>query len=204
MSKWFSAHCKAAAIAVGLVLSGCGLPTFPQSATQQSGAPEAVRSTPRMDASPTVEPGEGRTSWRGADDATRQAVGNLRLSRPEPGRGRPLALAFASGVTVLLAPPSLHLSDEASGVGGSSFATLLDAEPQIEVFVYEVMQETVASSAAQGGLCGSRRATHVAAGEFVDASGEWVLKMVSFAADIRPGAQEGDPGLCRTFTFRPA
>jgi hypothetical protein len=203
MSKWSNARCKAAALCLALApLGACDLPQMPSAGDGGSASAATATSAGRVDAVPVAEPGQGRMTWRAADSAAQEATGNLRISRPERVRTAPLAMAFANGVTVLLSPPAMNDSDEASGSGATSFASLMGVAPRIDVYVFPVLEETVARSASQGGLCGSRRTTYVAATEYVDASGDWVLRLSAFAGAARPGGQEGDPDYCRSYTFR--
>jgi hypothetical protein len=151
-----------------------------------------------------AEPGRGRTAWAADDETSLQVTGNLRISRLEadPNRLRPLALAFTSGVTVILDPPVLAASEDPSGAAGASFAALMGADPNIDVFVYRVREETVSRSATRGGLCGGLPAKALAISEYMDRGGVWTLRIVSFHGEAQPGLSTGDAGFCRAFRYR--
>lgn len=209
MSMWCSARFKKSA-AVGAALmaisavSACDRIPFLEEAAQ--GAVEAVRPTAADEdelAQRQTAPGEMRTLWTVADDATAQVVGRLRINRGDmiPGVGQPISLAFANGVTTRLEPVTIYAPSDPSGAGGASFAGLLGADPRADVFVYRVQDELVGSS-ARGGLCGGMPTTHVAIVEFSEADGARVLRIVSFHGDVAPGSLSGDPGFCRVLRFQ--
>jgi len=207
MSMWCSARSKgrvAAALLAANALSACDLLPFLQGAAQ--GAPEAVRPADAAEGE-TVQrqsaPGEIRTLWSVADDATAEVVGRLRINRGEmiPGVGQPISLAFANGVTTRLEPVTIYAPGDPSGAGGASFAGLFGADPRADVFVYRVADELVGAS-ARGGLCGSLPTTHVAIVEFSDADGARAFRIVSFHGDAAPGSLTADPGFCRVLRFQ--
>lgn len=156
--------------------------------------PEATR----VDAVPQEEPGLARNRWRAVNESARTVTGNLTASLEE-GRGGPLALAFANGVT--LRGELLTVHDASARVGGqiANFRTLLALPSQVDARVYRVIDETVTLSAGQG-LCGEARTTSVAAAEFVGESGRWVLHIAAFRGAVAPG-EGGDPGFCGVFGF---
>jgi hypothetical protein len=209
MLMWCSARFKrgaltAAAFWAASAVGACdGIPFLQQAA---QGAVEAVRPTDAVQgeaARRQTAPGEMRTLWTVADDATAEVVGRLRINRGDmiPGVGRPISLAFANGITTRLEPVTIYAPDDPSGAGGASFAGLLGADPRTDVFVYRVEDELVGSS-ARGGLCGGLPTTHVAIVEFSEADGARVLRIVSFLGDVAPGSLSGDPGFCRVLRFQ--
>ena len=207
MWMWCSARFKGVwglAAAALLSVSACDRIPFLSQAAQE--AAEAVRpaDAPSGEAARRISsPGEMRTLWTVADDATAQVVGRLRinLGDPVPGVGHPISLAFANCVTIRLQPVTIFAPDDPSGAGGASFAGLLGADPRADVFVYRVADELVGSS-ARGGLCGGIPTTHVAIVEFSEADGARVLRIVSFSGDVAPGSLTGDPGFCRVLRFQ--
>jgi hypothetical protein len=155
----------------------------------------------RVDAVPQEEPGVARRLWRAHNDQARVVAGNLSVSL-EQRRGGPVVLAFANGITVraeqLLAH---HASARVGGAGDPSFQSLLSLPAQVDVRVYRVADERVTQSAPRGGLCGELRTAAVAAAEFVDDRGRWVLRLAAFRGDAAPGAGQGDPQLCSVFAY---
>lgn len=207
MSMWCSARSRgrvAAALLAAGALSACDRIPFLQSAAQ--GAAEVVRPAVGTEGEALQRqsaPGEIRTLWAVADDATAAVVGRLRINRGEmiPGMGQPISLAFANGVTTRLEPVTVYAPSDPSGAGGASFAGLLGANPRADVFVYRVVDELVGAS-ARGGLCGGLPTTHVALVEFSEADGARAFRIVSFHGDAAPGSLTADPGFCRVLRFQ--
>jgi hypothetical protein len=208
MLMWCSARFNGrrtlALLGLCAVLAGCDQIPFLQRAAK--GAAEAVRpSTDRVEEGARVltAPGQIRTLWTVADDATAQVVGRLRINvgDPVPGEGQPISLAFANGVTTRLSPVTIHAPEDPSGAGGASFAGLLGSDPRADVYVYKVDGELIGSS-ARGGLCGGVPTQYVAIVEFSEADGARVLRIVSFHGESAPGSLSGDPGFCRVLRFQ--
>lgn len=153
----------------------------------------------RVDAVAHEEPAVARSQWRAAGDGARAVTGNLRVSI-ERNRGGPLIFAFATGVTVRAQPYHVAPADSRSGVGGQSFASLLGGDPRVDVYLYRVLDEQVAGSAPQGGLCGQVRTRYMAVSEFVDSSGRWVFKIASFRGEGAPPSGD-DPIFCNAFAY---
>ena len=194
----------AALLAAACALVGCGPEDNPlgpsKSETRLGSAPVTTPDT-RVDEVPTGEPGTDRRQWRAAGEPAVGLLGNLTAS-VVGGRSGQLVLAFASGVTVRLERlADLRGQDPAGGALGA-FSGLIGVDPRAGVFVYMVVEELRASSAASGGLCRAEKATHVAVSEFVDGAGQWALRVASFKGATPPGpAATGDPALCAIFNY---
>jgi hypothetical protein len=155
----------------------------------------------RVDPVATAEPGFDRTQWRASSELARSLGGNMSASL-ERGRGGPLVLAFADGITLRLERVGDHQGADRTGLGSSTFASSLSTDPNAGVYVYRVLDEKLASSARQGGLCLKEGTTHVAISEFVNRAGEWVLALASFKGQTPPGPQaDVDPNLCGAFGY---
>lgn len=209
MLKWSNGAFKrgAFAVAVSMTMAACDMLPIdfdrPERAGEVAASPNAARAAQSQ---PAVEPGRGRTFWRGADQASRDGVGMLRISQisPAPGQARRLALAFAGGVTAIIEEVTIYAAEHPSGADGASFSGLFGVEPQANVYVYQIVEETVTPSAARrGGLCGAARTRHLAVSEFADAEGDWVLRIAAFAGEPTPGGETGDPALCAVYRFVP-
>lgn len=141
----------------------------------------------------------GRRFWSAGNEQARAVTGNLAVSVERGGDESALVLAFANGVTVRA---SLKESRAASTlVGGSTFLTLADllgVPADAEVWLYQVQEERVAPSAAQGGLCAGVRTRTLAIVEFVDDANAWALRIASFHGDL---TQSGEPGLCFSYDY---
>jgi hypothetical protein len=161
-----------------------------------------TRSEWRVDVIPQEEPGVARRLWRTANPAARDVLGNLSASL-ERGRGGPLTLAFANGVTLRLEWLTKHDADARIGPGSdATFQTLLALPEQVDARVYRVLDENIARSAQRGGPCGEVRSTHVALAEFVDDDGDWVLRMAAFRGATPPAGRESDPDPCGAFAYQ--
>src|SRR5262249_18543275 len=130
----------------------------------------------------------------------RNITGNLRVSL-EAQRGGPVMFAFATGVTVRAQPIAEVPADQRSGVGGQSFAAVLGGDPRVDAHLSRVLDEQVARSAPQGGLCGNASAKYLAVSEFVDSSSHWVFRVAAFKGTQPPGGAGQDPQLCGSFAF---
>jgi len=187
----------AAMVGLGLVAAGCA-PDNKGDAPQRPRGSTIVEPETRVDVVPQEEPGVARTQWRAASDVARRVSGNLRVSL-EGTRGGPVIFAFANGITVRAQPYNVVAADSRSGVGGQSFAAVLGGDPRVNVYLYRVLQETVTSSAAQGGLCGEDQTRYIAVSEFVDSSGRWVFKIAAFRGSEAPPVV--DPGHCNSYSY---
>ncbi len=202
MSKWFSARSNLliAALLVMPALSACNRQDDAASAPEIR-ASTVVDPEMRVDSVPQEEPGVARTQWRAANDLARMQTGNLRVSI-ESVRGGPVVFAFATGVTVRAQMIGVVPADNRSGVGSQSYAAVLGGDPRVDVFLFRVLDENVASSAAQGGLCGrEQRARHLAVSEYVDDDGHWVFKIAAFRSEQAPGVSGADPLLCGAYPY---
>ncbi|MBI1186381.1 MAG: hypothetical protein GC206_03490 [Alphaproteobacteria bacterium] len=204
MSKWSSARSRvcAALLIAALAAAAC---------TDRSGARNGE--TDRRSATvtevdldvepvPQEEPGWARSRWETANAGARDVTGNLTVSLEE-GRGGPLALAFASGVTVRAEELAVHEANTRVGAADATFRAVLGVPPEVRARVYRVIDERTAASAPAGGLCGrDARTTAIAAAEFVDEEGDWALRIAAFKGRRPPGERGGDPEICGLFAFK--
>jgi hypothetical protein len=186
--------------AAAIVTSGCSRQDHAQSGPairpQTIVAPE---NTP-VDAVPQEEPAVSRQQWRAVNDRTRNTTGNLRVSI-ERERGGPLVFAFATGITIEAQAYAAAPADSRSGAGGQSLAALQGGDPRVSSYLYRVIHETLAPTAAQqGGLCGKDTTRYMAVSEFVDSTGAWVFKIAAFHGDAAPGGNQ-DPLFCGNYAF---
>lgn len=189
----------AGALVLGLgLLAACG-------DNRQAGEQPRVRSstivapeTTRVDSVPEEEPAVARAQWRAVNDQARSVTGNLRVSI-ERVRGGPVVFAFANGITIRAQAYSVVPADTRSG--GQSLAAVMGGDPRVNAYLYRVLEESTAQSAAQGGLCGrDTRTRFMSVSEFVDGSGRWVFKIAAFRGDDAPPSG-GDPALCGAYSF---
>ena len=204
MSKWCSVRSNQLgrgliAAAALFALAACGRN---DSTDQSSTTPSSTIVSPelRVDAVPQEEPAVARQQWRAVNDPARNITGNLRVSL-EAQRGGPVVFAFATGITVRAQPIAEVPADQRSGVGGQSFAAVLGGDPRVDAHLYRVIEESVARSAPQGGLCGGVTVKYLAVSEFVDSGSHWVFRVAAFKGDHPPGASGEDPQLCGSFAF---
>ena len=186
------------AVALALCAGGCQR----RNHNEPANAPRSetiVAPETRVDAVPQEEPAVAHSTWRAANDVTRNITGNLHVSIQHQ-RGGPLVFAFASGITVEAQAYAEVAADSRSGVGGQSFAAVLNGDPRVDAYLYRVQQEVVTPSAPMGGLCGQDRTRFLAVSEFVDASGRWVFKVAAFKGDRAPPSSE-DPRFCNALSF---
>ena len=205
MSKWCSVRYKRVfrTLIVAAALSGAVAACGPNGGSDQnSQTPASTIVTPemRVDAVPQEEPAVARQQWRATNDTARNVTGNLHVSL-EDQRGGPVIFAFATGVTVRAQPIADVPADQRSGVGGQSFAAVLGGDPRVDAHLYRVLDEQVAHSAPQGGLCGNVTVKFLAVSEFVDSSSHWVFRVAAFKGDRPPGAGGDDPQLCSAYAF---
>jgi hypothetical protein len=210
MSKWFNARSKrgatlAAAVLLASLAAGCDQIRSLLDRSSGAGASNTtVTGEARVRTSQVVlEPGRGRTLWQAGSETAQEVTGNLRISVRDtrPGSGRPLALAFNKGVVAMLELYTIVPAATASGAGDATFAGLLGADPDTNVFVYTVSREQLSESARGRGLCGGLTATYLAIAEFSDAQGEPTLRIVSFHGDSAPGSLQGEAGFCRLLGY---
>jgi hypothetical protein len=187
----------AAIAGLSLVAAACS----PENKEDEPNRPRGstiVEPETRVDVVPQEEPAVARQQWRAASDVARRVSGNLRVSL-EGTRGGPVIFAFANGITVRAQPYNMVPADSRSGVGGQSFAAVVGGDPRVNVYLYRVLEETVTSSAAQGGLCGEERTRFMAVSEFVDSSGRWVFKIAAFSGSEAPPVV--NPGHCNSYPY---
>jgi hypothetical protein len=212
MLKWFNGRSEArvsvmrrvlAAGAALLALSALGACDRPRQSDQAPSvrASTVVEPETRVDTVPQEEPGVARQTWRSVNENARAITGNLRVSI-ESVRGGPVIFAFANGITMRGQPIAQTPADGRSGVGGQSLAAVLGGDPRVDAYIFRVERETIAQSAAHGGLCGASDTRYLAVSEFVDSSGRWVFKVASFRGDRQPGTSGADPGYCNSFSFQ--
>lgn len=205
MSKSFSARCRRGlqtallAAALASALAACG-PNGGGDQGSQTPASTIVTPEMRVDAVPQEEPAVARFQWRAVNDVARNNTGNLHVSL-QAQRGGPVIFAFATGVTVTAQPIADVPADQRSGVGQQSFAAVIGGDPRVDAHLYRVVDEQVARSAPQGGLCGSAAVKFLAVSEFVDSSSHWVFRLAAFKGDRPPGAGADDPQLCSAYAF---
>jgi hypothetical protein len=166
--------------------------------------PDGPRTRPdtRVEEVASAEPGKARAQWRAATPRARDVTGNLTASLPD-GRGGPLMLAFANGITVRLEQMALVTGGDRIMKGGQTFQSVMDVDPSAGVYVYRAANEKVDATAPMGGLCGAQRLTFVAVSEFVSASGEWAFKVAPFRGASPPAPDATiDPQPCAALAFR--
>ncbi len=154
----------------------------------------------KYDEVPEEEPAVARTRWRAVNDVARSMTGNLSVSI-ESLRGGPLLFAFANGVTLRAQPIAVSQASSRSGVTGRNFAQVLGGDPRVPAHLYRVLDETLAPTATNGGLCGPQRTTHIVVSEFVDRTGRWVFKLASFKGSGPPGVNGVNPEFCAAYAF---
>jgi hypothetical protein len=136
------------------------------------------------------DPGVVRRAWRANNEQARLMAGDLTISLEgrEGDEDRPVVFAFANGVTVRAAPSAARIA---------GLQSILGAPPEVAPKIYRVAQERVSPSARLGGLCAGLRTSYVAFAEYVDADGDWTLRLASFhqaASQDRDAAET--PVLC--------
>lgn len=193
-----------AALLMALAVVGCdrtGVGDAP--ATTQRVSRSAPVTTPdtAVDTVATAEPGLSRNRWATNSDLAKTVTGNLTTSL-ESGRGGPLVMAFANGLTLRLERIAEHVGADRTGSGGATFAATLGADPNAGVYVYRVADERIYATASQGGVCQSNAAKYVALSEFVNRNGDWTFSFAAYRGDVAPGPQaERDPQLCGAYGY---
>jgi hypothetical protein len=202
MSKWFSVRFSLFASALAC-LAACN---------QQGGAGGdadrlrgdnsgvVTQADTSVDTVASAEPGKDRHQWDAGDAGTRAKTGNLTAS--VEGRGGPLMLAFATGITEEGERDVRVAASETVGGGARNFAAVLKANPDASVFLYRVTNEDIAAVAHNGGLCGPDKTSFLAVTEYVSSKGDWVFRVAAFkgAAAPNPGAA-ADPALCAVYFY---
>lgn len=216
MSKLFSALSKPAGgrvqsrwqsglLALALVLGGCQAQQAEQQTGPVIGGGKTITAVDtKVDTIPTSEPGYVQRSWRADNRLANELTGNLSGAHLQNGRGTPLTLAFANGMTLRLEQVGFQYGREASASQGRSFADVMGAHPEAFVYVYRVISENLAPIAQGRGLCAPRPTTFVAVSEFVDSNNRWTLRVASFGGQSSPNPQGPDPGLCGVFHYAAA
>lgn len=193
-------------LVAALALAACDQLAIGNSADAPAPRPDptALVTSPNTDVDEiaSAEPGRDRRQWRAQGETAQRITGSVTTSL-QGGRGGPLILAFANGITLTADRMAELRASTPSGVG-QSFANLMDANPDAKVYVYKVSDEQLSPAAARaGGLCQKDRTSHVVVTEFVDQSGDWVLRVAAFRGLTPPG-EATDPQLCQAFRYAPS
>jgi hypothetical protein len=193
-----------AALAVLLTAAGCeraGIGEAPASSQRASRSAPVTTPETSVDTVATGEPGLARNRWSAQSDLARTVSGNLTASL-EAGRGGPLVMAFANGLTLRMERIAEHVGADRTGSGGATFAATLGADPNAGVFVYRIADERIYTTAVRGGVCQRDAAKHVALSEFVNRNGDWVFVFAAYRGDQPPGPQaQRDPLLCGAYGY---
>jgi len=191
-----------AAVAAFALVAGCdrvGESSVPR-ADEQRDSTAPVTSPEGVSIVATAEPGAARNRWKAQTELTRTVAGNMTASM-DGGRGGALILAFANGITMRLERIADQVGADRTGSDNVTFSSTLGADPNAAVFVYRVAEETVARSAASGGLCREARTTHVALSEFVNRQGDWVFTLAAYRGANPPGQGGADPLFCAAYGY---
>jgi len=184
-------------------LSGCGSEDGalgPIAGDSRIGSAPVTTPDTRVDEIATGEPGADRRQWRAAGEPALSLLGNLTAS-VVGGRSGDLVLAFANGVTARLERLADLRGQDRAGPQLGDFARLLGTDPRAGVFVYLLVQENRANIAT-GGLCRTDQPTFAAVSEFVDGSGQWVLRIAAFKGEAQPGpVASAEPSLCGVYHY---
>jgi hypothetical protein len=198
----FSALVLASVLGSALALGGCDeffgkKPSTPAAPN----APSPLVTSPDTDVAETAsaEPGRDRRQWRATSANARTLTGNLTTSTE--GRGGPLLLAYATGITITAERDAAMKASSPMFPGAESFAEQMNVDRQADVYLYRVTDEQLSPSAAKaGGLCGADRTAHVAVSEFVGKEGNWALRVASFKGGASPG-MDTDPQICGIYQY---
>ncbi len=194
---------RACLVAAALAVAGCseGGDVAAPAADARPDRSAPVTAPEGVSVVATAEPGATRNRWEAQTELSRTVTGNLTASL-ESGRGGPLVLAFANGITMRLERVADQLGADRTGAGGVTFSSTLGADPNAAVFIYRVADETIAQSAPRGGLCQGARTVHVALSEFVNRQGDWVFTLAAYRGAAQPGAVSGgDPQFCAAYGY---
>ncbi len=198
----FSALVLASVLGSTLALAGCDEFFGKKSSTQTApNAPSPLVTSPDTDVAETAsaEPGRDRRQWRADSGKAKSLTGNVTTSTE--GRGGPLLLAYATGITITAERDATMKASSAMFPGGPNFAEEMNVDRQADVYLYRVLDEGLSPSAAHaGGLCGSDRTAHVAVSEFVGKEGNWALRVAAFKGGPSPGT-DADPQLCDIYQY---
>ncbi len=196
MSKSFNAAFSALVLAsvLGSVLALGGCDEFfgkkSSSSPSAPNAPSPLVTSPNTDVEETAsaEPGRDRRQWRASSANARSLTGNVTTSTE--GRGGPLLLAYATGITITADREALMKASSPMFAGAGNFADKMKVDRQADVYVYRVSDEQLSPSAAKaGGLCGADRTQHVVVSEFVGKEGNWALRIAAVKGQISPGTE---------------
>jgi hypothetical protein len=202
MSKSFNAAFSALVLASVLALGGCDEFFGKKAATPSApNAPSPLVTSPNTDVAEiaSAEPGRDRRQWRADSANARTLTGNVTTSTE--GRGGPLLLAYATGITITAERDATMKASAAIFPGASSFAEKMNVDRQADVYLYRVTDEQLSPSAAKaGGLCGVDRTAHVAVSEFVGKEGNWALRVAAFKGGPSPGT-DVDPQICDIYQY---
>jgi hypothetical protein len=199
MSKLFSAPFKALCLSL-ILLAGCDNGGNEDQGDARIGARDVItRADTSVDEVASAEPGTERHQWVAADGNTRALLGNMTAS--VEGRGGPLMLAFATGVTVQGERDVRMSASDQIGVSPTTFSSVLNADPEAAVFLYRVVDQVLAPVARQG-ICDQDKPTFLGVSEYVGSDGKWVFKIAAFKGEVVPGpGAQGDPDLCGVFLY---
>ena len=190
-------------VAMALALVACGQNgnNATPAATQRPDRSAPVTTPEGVAVVATAEPGAVRNRWNAQTELARTITGTLTASL-EAGRGGPLVLAFANGITLKLERVADQVGADRTGSGGITFSSTLGADPNAGVFIYRVANETIASIAPRGGLCQGAKTSYVAVSEFVNRQGDWVFTLAAYRGTAQPGpAAASDPLFCAAYGY---
>ncbi len=176
-----------AAALAALSLAACGrdephsVTVAPLPAGVEEAAPPTSTAPPR-----TVE---GRYTPLSA--TAERATGPVQVSKTE--------LRFEEGQILATAPEGIRFSNERHGVGGESWAAMMQVP---ELTFLEVRRVTSARSPTlEGGLCGSRSVTFVAIALEPQDGGSDELAIAAFTGDAPPTPTAPAEALCATYRY---
>ena len=194
--------CLAAAV-LAFAAGGCGQngDIAAPSATERPDRSAPVTSPEGVAVVATAEPGATRNRWTAQTELAHTITGTLTASL-EAGRGGPLVLAFANGITMRLERIADQVGADRTGSGGITFSSTLGADPNAGVFIYRVTDETIAQIAPNGGLCQGAKTSFVAVSEFVNRQGDWVFTIAAYRGTAQPGpGAPSDPLFCAAYGY---
>lgn len=180
----FAASVRRAALCVALLACASACDAAGQS-------PPASRVVMEASHAEFEAPGLTRQRWRAANEQAESIAGSVTIAASDRAEDA-VSFAFAHGVTLWARPALLPIEDdevrEMVRVAQEQIGAPAGAFPSF----FEVMEERVALTAPQGGLCGGVRTRVIAVTEFLDGggaedSGLWALRIVAFHAPA------GDP-----------
>jgi hypothetical protein len=165
-------------------LTGFALCAFASSCEAAGQSPKAAPETIETSQSELTTPGVARQRWRAANEQAEAIAGSLIIA-PSDREAGAVSLAFAHGVTLWARPAMLPVEDADVRKLVRDTREWIGAPDDTFPVFYEVMEERVALTAPQGGLCGGMRTRVIAIAEFLDQSGnkgaeQWALHIVAF------------------------